>query len=57
MLIGYSWTHVKDMPKTNLLASLHHNYGKSANIEIFDISERDQIKKVYSLGEVTGGKI
>ncbi len=57
MLIGSSWTLVKEIPNTNFLVSLHHNYKKSANLEIFDISKKGPAKKVYSLGEVKRGSI
>ena len=49
-----SWTHVKEIPNTKLLVSLHHNWEKPANMAVFDISKKDQIKEIYSLGEVSG---
>ena len=49
--------HVKEIPNTKLLVSLSHNYNTSANIAVFDISKKDQIKEIYSLGEVTGSII
>ena len=52
-----SWTHVKEIPSTKLLVSLHHHRNKSANMSVFDISKRAQIKEIYSLGEVSGGSI
>ena len=48
------WTHVKEIPNTKLLVSLHHSYDKSANMAVFDISKKDHIKEIYSLGEVSG---
>ena len=48
---------MKEIPNTKLLVSLHHNYGKLANMAIFDISKKDYIKEIYSLGEVSGGRI
>ena len=54
--IGSTWTHVKEIPNTNLLVSLHHNYLKSASMEVLDISKKGEAKKIYSLGEVSGGK-
>mgnify|MGYP006950868759 CR=1 FL=1 len=48
---------MKEIPNTKLLVSLHYNYEKSANMAIFDISKKDYIKEIYSLGEVTGGGI
>mgnify|MGYP000889969115 FL=1 len=54
MIIGWSHTHVKEIPNTKLLVSLHHNLEKAAGLEIFDISKKDQINKIYSF-EVFGG--
>ena len=48
---------MKEIPNTKLLVSLHHNYEQSANMAVFDISKKDQIKEIYSLGEVSGGSI
>ena len=48
---------MKEIPNTKLLVSLHHNYKESANMAVFDISKNDQIKEIYSLGEVSGGRI
>ena len=53
----HTWTHVKEIPNTKLLVSLHHNREKSANLEIYDISNKAHIRKIYSLGEVSGSKI
>ena len=50
-----SWTHVKEIPKSPYLISLHHSYDESANMEIFDISNKGKIKKIYSLGQLNGG--
>ena len=47
---------MKEIPNTNLLVSLNHNYHQSANIAVFDISKKNKIKEIYSLGEVTGGR-
>ena len=55
---GWSWTHVKEIPNTKLLVSLYHyNYHESANMSVFDNSKKNQIKEIYSLGEVSGGSI
>ena len=48
---------MKEIPNTKLLVSLNHNSDKSANMSVFDISEKDQIKEIYSLGEVSGERI
>ena len=46
---------MKEIPNTKFLISLHHNSDKSASMAVFDISKKDQIKEIYSLGEVSGG--
>ena len=48
---------MKEISNTKLLVSLHHNWEKSANMAVFDISKKDQIKEIYSLGELSGGII
>ena len=48
---------MKEIPNTKLLVSLHHNYAESANMSIFDISKQEQIREIYSLGEVSGACI
>ena len=48
---------MKEIPNTKLLVSLHYNHDRSANMSVFDISKKDQIKEIYSLGEVSGGTI
>ena len=52
-MIGNSWTHVKQIPDTKLLVSLHNNWERSANLEIFDVSKKDQINKIYSFEEAS----
>ena len=47
-------THVKEIPNTKLLVSLNHNYLKSANMAIFDLSWQVP-KKIYSFEGVSGG--
>ena len=49
------WSHVKEIPKIPYLISLHHSY-KNANMEIFDISNKGKIKKIYSSEQVNGSK-
>ena len=56
-ILDGSRTYVKEIPNTKLLVSLHHDWEKSANMAIFDISKKDQIKEIYSLGEVSGKRI
>ena len=48
------WTHIKEIP-TPYLISLHHSYHEGANMEIFDISNKGKVKKIYSLGQLNGG--
>mgnify|MGYP007122282732 CR=1 FL=1 len=50
----YTWTHVREIPSTNLLVSLSHSSNKSANMKIFDISRKGQKKDVYSFEEILG---
>ena len=54
---GGGWPHVKEIPNTSLLVSLHHNRQTSANMEVLDISKNEEAKKIYSLGEVFGGNL
>ncbi len=55
--IANGWTHIKEIPNTKLLVSLHHNKTESANMEIFDVLKKGRARKIYSLGEVSGGKL
>jgi len=48
---------VKEIANTGFLVSVHHSYQKSANLEVFDVSQKGQPKKIYSFEEVSGGKI
>ena len=54
-MIEFSWSHVKEIPNTNLLVSLHHNEDKAAKLEIFDISKKDRTNIICSFEEVKGG--
>ena len=49
-----SWTHIKEIPSTRLLVSLHHSSSKLANMEVFDISNQAHIRRVYSFEEIHG---
>ena len=51
-----SWTHVKEIGNTGLLVSVHHCYNTSANLEVFDVSQKGQAQKIYSFEEVSGSK-
>lgn len=55
IMIAYSWTHVKEIPNTTLLVSLHHDWLQGANLGIFDISKKDRINRIYSCELVKGG--
>ena len=48
---------MKEIPNTKLIVSMHQHYYASANMSVFDISKNDQIKEIYSVGEVSGGII
>ena len=53
---GDSWTHVKEVANTGLLVSVRHNEENAANLEVFDVSQKGQPKKIYSFEEVSGGR-
>lgn len=48
---------MKEIPNTKLLVSLYHHRSRSTNLEIFDISKKEQAVKIYSLEEVVGSNI
>ena len=48
---------MKEIADTGLLVSLHHGCCRSANLEVFDVSRKGQTKKIYSVTEVSGGRI
>ena len=51
-----SWTHVKEIPGSKLLISLHHFSKKCANIEVFNLTKKGKSEKIYSFDEVIGCK-
>ena len=51
-----NWTHVKEIANTRLLVSMQHVGSKSANLEVFDVSRKGQVRKIYSFEEVSGGR-
>lgn len=51
-----SWAHLKEIPNTGYLVSLHHCDEISANLAIFDVSQKTNPKKIYSFEEIVGGK-
>lgn len=46
---------MKEITNTGLLVSVEHSWGASANLEVFDVSKKGRVKKVYSFEEVSGG--
>ena len=48
ILLESSWTHVREVPNTKLLVSLHHRDDETANMAVYDISRQDKINEVYS---------
>ena len=49
---NYSWAHVREIPDTRFLVSVHHSLRSSANIALFDISKRG--KMICSFEETLG---
>ena len=52
-----SWTHVKEIANTGPLVSVHHCSNTSANLAVFDVSRKEQAKKIYSFEEVSGRRL
>ena len=48
---------MKEITNTGLLVSVHHSYNTSANLEVFDVSRKGQVKQIYSFEEVFGCSI
>ena len=48
---------MKEIANTGFLVSVYHFYDKSANLQVFDISRKGQVRKIYSFEEVTGSRI
>ena len=51
---------MKEIPNAKLLVSLHHTddvTDHSANMAVFDISKKDQIKEIYSYSVVSERRI
>ena len=51
---GDGWTHVKEIANTGFLVSVNHSETKSANLEVFNVSQTGKTKKIYSFEEVSG---
>ena len=49
-------THVRGIPNTQYVVSLHHYSEIGANLAVFDLANKEKVKKVYSFEEVLGGK-
>ena len=47
---------MKEISNTGLLVSIHHCWITSANLEIFDVSQKGQPKRIYSFEEVSGSQ-
>ena len=50
-----SWAHLRKIPNSNLLVSLHHCWNASANMEIYNISYKRVVQKICSFEGVLGG--
>ncbi len=50
------FAHVKEIPDTRLLVSFQHRIGESANLQVFDVSQKGRANKIYSFEEVVGCK-
>lgn len=50
-------THVKEITNTGLLVSLNHAFDVSANMQIFDVSKKEKVQKVFSFEEIEGGML
>ena len=46
----------QEIVNTELLVSVHHSWRTSVNLEVFDVSQKEQPKKIYSFEEVCGSK-
>ena len=50
-----AWTYMKEIPNTKLLITLQHVNYKDAKLAIYDVSEKDKIREVYSFKETYTG--
>ena len=48
---------MKEIANTGLLVSVNHNERYSSNLEVFDVSRKEQVRKIYSFEEVSGCNI
>ena len=56
-MFGGGGPKVKEIANTGLLVSINHCSSVSANLEVFDVSRKEQVRKIYSFEEVSGGRI
>ena len=57
MKISENCSHLKEIPGSKLLISLQHSLSKCANIEVFNVANKDRPEKIYSFEEVIGCKL
>ena len=48
---------MKEIANTGPLVSVHHCSNTSANLAVFDVSRKEQAKKIYSFEEVSGRRL
>ena len=51
------WAHLKEIPNTELLVSLNHIENGSSEMAIFDVSRKDEVKKIFSSGKIDNSKL
>ena len=54
---SYTWSHLREIPNTQLVVSLKHHYDKGANMKVFDISKKGKSRNIYTYEEVPGSNI
>jgi hypothetical protein len=55
-VIGGSRVCIREIQGSQLLVSAHESRGKSASMEIFDLTKKGSAKKIYSFGEISGSE-
>ena len=48
---------MKEIPNPGILVSVNHCYERSCNLEVFDVSQKGNVKKLYFSEEVRGSII
>ena len=56
-MFGGGGPKVKEIANPGLRVSINHCSSVSANLEVFDVSRKEQVRKIYSFEEVSGGRI